>query len=401
MTAVPAASFGPNGFVAPTEADILAGVTSDINAAFGGNVNPGLTTPQGQIATSITAAIGDANDQFLALSNGVDPAFASGRLQDAIGRLYFLTRNPAVSTVVEATCIGLAGVVIPVGALAQAADGNFYTCTQAGTIPVGGSVVLPFACQATGPIICAAGSLQTIYQAIPGWDTITNVAAGIVGNAVETAAEFELRRKQSVALNSVGPVDSILGAVLSVPGVIDAYVIDNPTGAPVTVGGVTLAAHSVYVAASGGAAQAVAQAIWTKKPPGCAYNGNTTQTVYDPNPLYATPPAYPVTYQTPTALSIYFAVSIPNTLSVPANALALVQAAILNAFSGGDGGPRARIGATIFASRFYAAVAMLGAWAQIISIFVGTSASPTANDMTVDIDQIPTLSSGAITLSLV
>ncbi len=56
-------------------------------------------------------------------------------MQDAIARIYFLERNPAEPTTVQALCTGLAGVEIPVGALAVAEDGNQYICTQAGTIP--------------------------------------------------------------------------------------------------------------------------------------------------------------------------------------------------------------------------------------------------------------------------
>ena len=54
-TSVPTATFGPQGFVAPAEADILAGVQADFTTAFGGNLNPALNTPQGQIASSMTA----------------------------------------------------------------------------------------------------------------------------------------------------------------------------------------------------------------------------------------------------------------------------------------------------------------------------------------------------------
>ena len=69
---------------------------------------------------------------------------------------------------------------------------------------------------------------------------------------------------------------------------------------------------------------------------------------------------------------------VTNSTAVPANALALIQAAVVAAFLGQDGGPRARIGSTIYASRFYAAVATLGPWALIVSIQIGTDATPTA-----------------------
>jgi hypothetical protein len=400
-TSVPAPTFGPTGFIAPADSAILAGVQADLNAAFGGDLNPALSTPQGQLASSNAAIISAAYALFLFYSTQSDPAFAQGRMQDGIARIYFLARNPAQPTVVQALCTGLVGTPIPTGALAKAADGNTYVCTAGGTIPGSGNITLPFACLVTGPIVCPAGALNTIYRTVPGWDSIGNIAPGVVGNAVESPAAFEQRRGLSVALNSRNTTSAILAVVLAVPNVLDAYVVDNPTGMTTIISGVPLAPHSVYVAAAGGAAQAVANAIWSKKPPGCAYNGNTTLTVVDTNSGYSLPyPSYSVTYQTPTPLTIFFAVSIANIAAVPSTATAQIQAAILAAFSGADGGVRARIGATIFASRFYAGIALLGAWAEIVSLQIGT-VSGNANTVTVDIDQVPVTAADNITVTLV
>ena len=379
-TNVPAPTFGPTGFVAPTEAAILAGIQADINAAFGGGVNPALSTPQGQLASSIAAVVGSVNDAFLFLSQMLDPALAQGRYQDAIGRIYFLERNPALPTVVEALCAGLAGVIIPVGAQAQANDGNIYACTQAGTIPSTGSVTLPFACGTTGPVACQPGALNTIYQAIPGWDSVTNLSAGVLGQNTESRYQFELRRQASVAANSAGSLPSILGAVLSVPGVLQAYATENTAASPVTIGGVTLAPNSVYVAVVGGAATAVARAIWSRKAPGCAYNGNTSQVIQDTSPGYSPPfPSYTVTWETPAALPVLFSVVLASNPQVPSNAASLIQAAIISAFAGGDGGSVATIGSQLLASRYYPPVAALGSWAQIRSLQIGSPNAPSAS----------------------
>ena len=67
-----------------------------------------------------------------------------------------------------------------------------------------------------------------------------------------------------------------------------------------------------------------------------------------------------------------------NTTNVPSNALSLVQNAIINAFAGNDGKSPARIGTTLFASRFYSTIASLGDWAQIISIKVGSTNTPSS-----------------------
>lgn len=152
ITNVPSPSFGPQGFIAPAEAEILAGILTDFQAAFGSNLNPSLTTPQGQLATSEAAIVGNVNDTFVFYTNQVDPAYAQGRMQDAIARIYFLERLPAEPTVLEISCSGLAGVVIPINAIIQDSSGNLYLCTQSGTIPVSGSITLTFAAQIPGQL---------------------------------------------------------------------------------------------------------------------------------------------------------------------------------------------------------------------------------------------------------
>ncbi|MGZ8158345.1 MAG: baseplate J/gp47 family protein, partial [Methylobacter sp.] len=166
--------------------------------------NPALETPQGQLATTLASIIADKNAQIANIANQVNPDFSSGRWQDAIARIYFIDRIPAQGTVVQATCIGLQGVVIPVGSLAKDSSGNVYSCTQAGTIPNTGSIVLSFTCTTPGAIACPAGTLTTIYKAIPGWDTINNLTDGVVGNPVESREEFETRRQASVAASLGG-----------------------------------------------------------------------------------------------------------------------------------------------------------------------------------------------------
>jgi len=452
-TSVPPPVLTPTGFVPPLELDILAGVQADLNTAFQTTLDFGTVTaptPQGQIAESETACIGNANDNFCALANGIDPAYASGRMQDAIARIYFLQRLPGQSTIASCLCVGLAGTVIPSGASALATDGTVYYAVSGGIIPLGGSVTIEFGAQFVGPIPCPANTLNVIYRTIPGWDSINNPTDGVLGSAVESRANFEARRVQSVALNSVGFVDSVWGSVLSVPGVLDAFVVDNPNAYPVAftpdaviigsisattltvssvtsgtiaigqgvtgssgsgisvsagtvitggsgtswtvnnsqtvgsttmnLGGVTLGANALYVAAVGGTTTAVATAIWKKKSPGCPYyTGNTTVTIYSSD-VQVGPPGQPYTvvYQIPSSLPFVFQINIANSALVPSNATALIQAAVIAAFAGADGGQRARIGSTVFASRFYAGINALGAWAEIVSLFIVNTNTPTA-----------------------
>jgi hypothetical protein len=450
-TNTPAISWGPNGPQAPSGPALLAGVQADYDVSFNVSFNWNGTTPQGQLTATTAAILSNYNQVMVYYAGQVDPAYSQGRMQDAICRINFLTRNPANSTVLQVSCSG-AGATIPAGPLTYGtvvdSSGNLYQCTGAGALPAaGGSITLSFAAVSTGPI--AVPSSVSIYRAIPGWDSAT-VVSGVVGNNTETSQQFELRRQNSVAATARNTNVAVLGAVLSVPGVLDAYVIDNPSNNPLTVGGYTLAARSIYVAVTGGTAQAVGQAIWTKKPPGIPMNGNTSVTVTDQNPSYSPPfPSYTITFEVPAPLPVYFSVNIANSALVPSNAVAQIQTAIVNAFNGANTGasfigsisgnvlnvtavasgtiavgqalagagvvpgtmiaalltgagnagtytvstaqnvastsmattpttnltvpPKARIGSTIYASQYGAAVAALGSWAAVKSILCGSA----------------------------
>lgn len=398
-TNVPDIEFTQAGLVLPQEADILAGVQADMDAAFGGGLNPALETPQGQLATSLTAIIGDKNARFAQIVNQVDPDLASGRMQDAIGRIYFLERKPARSTAVVATCIGLAGTNIQVGARAQATDGNIYLCTQAGTIPSTGSIDLTFACAATGPIPCVAGSLNRIYQAIPGWDAVLNAGDGTVGANVESRSEFEERRRQSVSLNAKSSIQAIYANVLNVDGILDAYATENPTGLPKTINGYTLLPHSIYVAAIGGEAQDIARAIWEKKSNGSDYNGNTTVIVEDREGYNYPYPVYVAKFEIPSDLPVKFLVEIVDSPSLPSDIEALVKRAVVDAFNGVDGGVRARIGAMILASRYYTPISAVSSSVQLLSVLIGTSTA-TEVSVLIPINRRPTLDPADITVAL-
>lgn len=400
-TNVPPVQFTLDGLVVPTEQAILDGVLADIDTAFGGGVNPGLTTPQGQLASSEAAIIGNRDDELLAIVNNMDPAYSAGRYQDALGRIYGLTRSPATPSTAVCTCVGAASTVIPPGAVAT--DGvNLWLAVDGGVIGLGGSVSLTFACSITGPVPAAADAINRIYKTVLGWDTIDNPSDAILGTNVESRADFEHRREQTIESNSQATITAMVGAVLRVAGVTDAFGYSNDTASPVTVGGVTIAAHAVYVAAVGGTDADVAEALWRKKPPGSPwYAGNTTVTVDDISNGYTPPyPAYTIKFERPTATPIKFNVSITDSTLVPADAQDQVRAAIIAAFDGVDGGQRTRIGSTIYASRFYASVVLLGTWAQLISIKIGTS-SATADDVTLDLDLVPTVAPTDIALTLV
>ena len=400
---VPSLTITDTGVTVPQTSDILNGVLQDLNNAFGGNLNiTNVGTPQGYLAENVTSYLTTYNAAITYVLSQIDPLYAEGRWQDAIGRLYFLTRNPATATVVTCDLIGSPGVTLAAGLLAS--DGtNTYTSLGSVTFSSGGTASVQFACNTLGAIACPANTLNKISTAVSGWDSVNNPAAGVAGNDVENRTDFEYRRQQSIASNANSTQQSVIGAVTNVSGVLDCYIYENFTGSAVTVGSTSYSvpAHSIYVAVVGGSDSDVANAIFTKKSVGCNMAGNTTVTVTDTSSLALPQPTYSITFERPASLPIYFAVNIGNHPNVPSNITDLVKAAITSTFNGENGIDRARIASDIYASSFYQAILAISPYVKLVSIKIGTTSTPTSDEVLVGIDKVPTIDASNIVVSIV
>ena len=400
-SSVPSLSFTVTGVQVPVTSAIFGGVLADWNYSFGGNLNiANVATPQGYICTEISNYLVNQNAAIAYLASQTDPETAEGRFQDAIGRLNFIMRNPAVSTVVSCIVTGSPGQILSAGA--QATDGTYtYSSLSDVSFSGGGTATVQFANNTPGAFGCLAGTLNRIAIGVTGWDAVNNPSDGIIGSPIQSTYDFEAMREASLAKNGQNTNYSILGIVLAVPGVIDCYVTENTTGSPVATGATnySLLANSIYIAVYGGAEADIAAAIWSKMAPGCNMNGNTTATVYDSTYDYPYP-AYSVIYNIPTALPIYFAVVVANHPGLPSDYIIQIQNAIISAFNGQDGQGRAKIGNDIYASRFYANVAAITG-VRIKTLLIGTSITPTGNEVLVGIDQMPTITAANIAVSAI
>lgn len=405
-TNVPSLTWDDTGILLPEESDILTGVIEDFQNAFGYQLKfyneQGqflLSTPQGQLVTSIAAIISDRNRLLAYYLNQVDPSYATGRMQDGIGRIYFIERLPAENTKVVGVCRGAVGTVIPQGTKVQDNTGVLYEADQTYTIGDNGTVNITFVCTQAGDIACPVHSLQ-MYQLISGWDNVDNPVAGEVGRYVESQAQFEQRRRQSVAKNSVNSVDSIMAALLTLQDeqgqVIcqDAYVTDNDLDSTISKNGIFLKPHSLYICVaaldSEQNRQLIGRTIWNKKPPGCNMNGEQAVNIEDNSGLYSTPPVYTIYYSYAVNIPIHIKVTLARPQFLPNDAVDQIKKTIIEAFTGNDGSQRPRIGSEILASRFYVPVQKLGNWVSIITLYIGRG-TPDQTLVQMNINEMPTL----------
>lgn len=321
-----------SGLIIPATSDILTGVENEYKAAFGADLDVSPSTPQGVLITAETLARTQVVDNNAALANQINPNEAGGIFLDAIGALTGSERVPEEHTLVTCTLTGTPGTIIPINSTASdTVNGFVFKSLGTVTLSGGGTASVVFRAVDPGPFDIAANTLtQILPPGVLGWETITNSDAGTPGTFDESDAVFRTRRKVTLAAQGTALTLAIGSAVNEVEGVrVPAFVYDNPTSAPVVHKGVTIAAHSIYVCASGGSDQDVAEAIFSKKSGGCAYTGNTTVDVLDPyNGL-----EYPVTFQRPTEVPILIRVTI-NTVGSLQDPATAVKNAVLNYAAG-------------------------------------------------------------------
>lgn len=270
-----------SGVIVPDTDTVLAEVQAEWQAFFGADLDLTPSTPQGLMMTAeALTRVGIArNDADLA--NQINPNLATGVFLDAIAALSGLSRTVAAHTTVTATVVGDAGTIIYIGALAETAAGDLFECTAATTIPVEGTISVPFRSVETGPIPCALGALNVIADGILGWTSITNPAAGTLGVTSQTDTAFWLDRRNTLALQGISTNEAIISALYAVNGVQSLAYRENTAAITVVIDTISMAAHSIYVCVNGGADADIAQALLKNKTAGAGYNGTTTVAAVD------------------------------------------------------------------------------------------------------------------------
>lgn len=387
--------FNPEtGLSADDTAVIRAEVAAAWKAAFRKDdttpeLNTDPETPAGQLIDAMTAYIARKDAEVLKVANSFNPLTAVGVWQDALGMIYFLQRRMAQGTVATCLCRGLKGTAIQAGSIVQDINGYQYSCNDTLLIGDDGTVTGLFQCTTPGPVQVAAGSITKIVTVTPGWDSVTNPAAGVTGNNAETQAEFEERRYNSVAVNSHGFAASVESAINAIPDVIACRLLHNRTDANITELGVIVPPHSIYLSVYGGTSEEIGNVIYNKLDAGCGTAGNTSVVVTDPE--YGNEEEY--YYTIPTVTPVYMQVTVEKgALYIPSQ----VTVALINNFNGGELDYfRVKMGDHLHASRFYQ-TAITAGLLDLLKIELSTDGATWERVLNFGIKQMPTIDAANI-----
>lgn len=390
MTLTPAI-YDANGATIPDAYQLRLDAENFLKSVLGSDLNLDSTTtntdatPQGMIMSVIAVSRMELLSAVLRWFANDDIDTAEGIYQDSLGKLFGITRIAARKTQVRVICSGLTGITIPAGSTVQDINGNLYDSQTSAVIPAGGSFVVDFYARQEGEIECPIGAINTIYSRVGGWDSVTNTEAGTVGRAEETQQEFAARMRLSVERNSGGTLGAMIGRLFDLNGVTDVFARANFTSEPLVLTGVTIPVHYTYIAVVGGADQAIIDVLGSASC-GCGFLGNTTGW-HDDGGIQ-----YPVAFERPTELNIFFKITIKESNLLPTNSTALAKKAVVDTFNGlVDGIERAKIGSQILASDYYYNLNATIAGVRVIDIGVGLSASPNGTSVNVPANKVPKL----------
>lgn len=267
-----------SGLNLTTYVDIRDNLIAMCKNIFGQDLYLGEDTQDYQWIATVVEKIYDTLLASQLSYNNRSPATAVSTGLDGIVKINGIKRKEATYSTCPARITGNPGSIIT-GAIALDKGNIRWDLPSSIIIPESGVVEgITLTCELPGPIAASPGDIIQMFNPQYGWTGVTNTDSAELGSYIETDAELRLRQQISTALPSLTVLDGIKGAIAGLTGVTRSEVYENDTNLVDSRG---LPPHSITAVVEGGVNQEIANAIYTKKTPGCYTNGTTEVQITD------------------------------------------------------------------------------------------------------------------------
>lgn len=280
-----------NGLTVKSTTEIVADLTAAYQAIYGPDINVGPNSPDGQVIGILAQALQDNLQLILQVYNsfGIDSAF--GVVLDQRATISGIIRDQGTFTLAYVAVTATGALTLPgqdvlltdpgaqVFTVADTA-GNQFQLQTSFSFGGAGTQSLAFEAVTLGQIQTTPNTIQTVITVTPGISGVNNptTSSDVEGLPEETDPQLKIRQAKSFFLPAQAPADAVRAALLQVPNVSDAYVVENDANTVID----TVPAHGLWIIVNGGSAANVGTAIYKKKNAGCALKG--TQTYVVPRP---------------------------------------------------------------------------------------------------------------------
>jgi len=246
------------GIIVPSTDAVKSGVETKFKEIFGADLDVSAETPVGRLIEAVCVLVRSSCGVTAQSANQFNINEATGVYLDAVAKIYELKRNPGTKTRIPVTVTMSAGGTdtVPAGSMIADSVGNLFTIDN-------DIVVTAYAPGATegeasgtataveyGEVPGEAGTVTFIQSSVLGWKGVTNGEAMQIGNLVETDAAFR-ERLYRARPTGTGFRQSLLSALKRIDGVDSACVEENNDTPAMTVNGISMDGHTVYVCVYG------------------------------------------------------------------------------------------------------------------------------------------------------
>lgn len=229
-------------------------------AALGEDLALEPETPQGQLNGIVASKLVELYEAAAQVANGNSVDHAAGVALRDQGSFLGLEPRAATFSRVTARLTGVAGTLVPAGSRAMTLPDEQSFETMEDAVLSSDGVNVEMQAVAAGPVPSLPGTLTKIVTLVPGWETVTNAAAGVVGRAAETDADYRAGYQARTGRNTVSVLDA-MRAALTEAGATRLRLIENRTSVAKTVQGWVIAPHSLLVVVLGGTDLDVQRAV--------------------------------------------------------------------------------------------------------------------------------------------
>lgn len=268
-----------NGLELNDTSTILEQVKNVFTTAFP-DLNTDPSTPQGQIITSLTELLTQAQQDIVEFAN-IFVNGGTGIWLDAYAKTYYgITRKQASKGSVTALISGTIGTIIPAGFTAKSGDYEYSTISEY-TIESDGSCYAELLAKDTGSFSIDAGTLTTIITPVKGVERITNPYESTSGADTETDNELRLRVLNSLNYRAVSIFDGLLAQIEQLAGVQKIAGKENYTKNSIEYKGITIEPNSIAIVVKGGDLKQIGKVILENKTVGAYVQGDIDISVYE------------------------------------------------------------------------------------------------------------------------
>ena len=256
------------GVISVDTSTLLSDVEQEWKQALGDGLDTDASTSQGTLIQDETLARTSVMKNNAELASVINPSYSYGTFLDDVAALTGTERGKNLNTVAREVIFEINnGVTVPAGSRIRTSNGDIFT-VQSQVVGTGSPVRGVIQSEAYGYIPVPIEEF-VIVDGLIGWGAVRSDALTTIVPGITKLSDPQLKvaRKRRLYQQGVASLGAIYGRLLALDGVTSVMAIENDTGAPGTVRGITFTtANGVWVCVAGTASDyAISETLFLTK----------------------------------------------------------------------------------------------------------------------------------------